>query len=1749
MGGTGQTSTATFVMSNTEEWTAATVVISANPSPNNAKINKIYLSSATLGWDVNTDVSKYILQASTDSGFDPVQSSSSTANVYLSTLTVSSLLPNVTYYFRVGSFIDPTTCWTPVSLSSPTHALEPGSPVSVATFTNININNFTVNWASGTESGGYNPAGTLYYAERSLYPFPNSDSGNVEVSTTGLSCTFTQLFQGTEYYVRVKSVNHSGVATAYHQLGSVKTQKKPVPDGTIVETGRNYANGTGANPNITHGLTINKDDFIVICIHVDLDDEDINDNNGDYATTTIFEEPHPQSGQDSTYAIFYRIAGFDEPDNYTYTWGGVSDDWTITIQVFSGVAITDPWDVAPSIETRNYGDSTTLTAQSVITSTGGTMGNLIAFTNSACTFSNQTNGYGPIMQIGLDPNIGVSTRTFSSAGATGISNMTLSAEDDWIIYQTVLKPSLPVPPEGADILNVYITSCTVCWDKNIEVYKYILQASTSPDFVPVVDSISTSDVDESTLTVTGLSLNTTYYFRAGNLYDDTTCWITSPVSTCTLAAEPALPVGIPVFSDVFAGGFSVSWSSGTDSVGYNAPGTTYDLESSTSQNFDCPGDIEGSTAPAGNLSYTFSGLPANTTCYVQIRAVNRNSVETDWVYFTSTVTLAAVPSVSGSVSTGTWTNNSGFVFSNAAGWGTGGVSYYRYVWNQDPIYAAWNDNEAKWETGNSTRTADSDGLWYMHLKSYNTAGEGNPSTTDYGPYNYDSSSAVFSNFYSQKTDTSWIDTGEWNDNATPAVKVNMQDTGSGLRIGSQESQPDSSTVLLLHMSEPGLSAGETTYDSSMYGNNGVIIGATAITTDTWKTGGETEEILYFDGDTYHILIQNNESLNISGEFTIEAWAKVKEFNTDGSYRKDLIASMADYDNKEGFYFGAGESASPGVTDKKPFVYLTNGADWFWTGANNPIKENKWYHIVGTRKGNIVKLYINGKLDKSTDFSGDLNPHAGSLYIGSQSSGFGDFNGLLDEVRILNRALSDEEVACRYNSGCIQYSTSGVDGTWNIEPSTAVTVTSGDNGTILLEVSTTSALPFHSSESDCHVKFLISDIAGNIAESNEYAVKIDTVLPAVPVLSSPGNDTWVSSTTAAYVWQSAADTLSGLSNFVLQVSTAINFDGVIKSSSPVGTDASITDLVEGTTYYWRVRGLDWAGNYGLWCDTWTVKIDTTAPAGGMGMSFSNITVSSMTVQAAVLTDNVSGSVKYELDCTNDDAYDRTYEASNSTDTASMVSNSTYTYRYRAKDAAGNETAWSGYYSTCTLSVPPGWATISCDLSTGTWYNASTFTFTAIGGFSTGTVAYYEYSWDTNTVAAGYPNTWQDDGDDDLEQYTTFTSSSWYLHVKGCSWSGTENGTFDYGPFYYSTAVPMITIDWPVSDIWYANVISSYSGTVADNSGAGIDTTTFMYSYAEGAWTSFSTDTFAGGYDWCDIDEIPDIPETPGITLQVKVRDKIGNEGFSAVYSIKVDTTPPAAPILITPAADTWSSSTTVSFVWNASMEATSGITNYVLEVSTDINFGGMIKSSSPVGTNASIKDLAEDNTYYWRVRAEDAAGNYGSWCDTWTVKIDTTPPSGAMNISFSNVGESSMTVQAAALSDGISGSVEYEIDCTNNDAYDRAYGAPDSVSAVSMTANSTYTYRYRAHDAAGNETDWSGDYSTCTLSVPPGWATTGCDMSTGTWYNTTTFTFTAIGGFSTGTVAYYEYSWDTHTTAAQYTDGTWGNGSLERYAVS
>ena len=66
--------------------------------------------------------------------------------------------------------------------------------------------------------------------------------------------------------------------------------------------------------------------------------------------------------------------------------------------------------------------------------------------------------------------------------------------------------------------------------------------------------------------------------------------------------------------------------------------------------------------------------------------------------------------------------------------------------------------------------------------------------------------------------------------------------------------------------------------------------------------------------------------------------------------------------------------------------------------------NTWSHLATTYDGAMLRLYVNGTQVGSKPQSGSVAVTTGQLKIGGNAIWGEYFNGLIDEVRIYNRAL-------------------------------------------------------------------------------------------------------------------------------------------------------------------------------------------------------------------------------------------------------------------------------------------------------------------------------------------------------------------------------------------------------------------------------------------------------------------------------------------------------------------------------------------------------------------------------------------------------------------------------------------------------------------------------------------------------------------------------------------------------------------------
>jgi hypothetical protein len=184
--------------------------------------------------------------------------------------------------------------------------------------------------------------------------------------------------------------------------------------------------------------------------------------------------------------------------------------------------------------------------------------------------------------------------------------------------------------------------------------------------------------------------------------------------------------------------------------------------------------------------------------------------------------------------------------------------------------------------------------------------------------------------------------------------------------------------------------GSTACDSSGKGNNGIL--ASGPLWAVGKVGGA----LYFDGVDDNVTVADSNSLDVSSSFTLSAWVNPASSFTD--FRSILVKNYKYY-----LYASAAGSCGSG----NPLAGFDEQT------SNNvchtfQLPINTWTHLAVTYTGSVQTLYRNGVAVATSNVTKTLSPSSGTLQIGA--SQFGEnFKGVIDEVRIHNRALTNSEI--------------------------------------------------------------------------------------------------------------------------------------------------------------------------------------------------------------------------------------------------------------------------------------------------------------------------------------------------------------------------------------------------------------------------------------------------------------------------------------------------------------------------------------------------------------------------------------------------------------------------------------------------------------------------------------------------------------------------------------------------------------------
>jgi beta-lactam-binding protein with PASTA domain len=230
---------------------------------------------------------------------------------------------------------------------------------------------------------------------------------------------------------------------------------------------------------------------------------------------------------------------------------------------------------------------------------------------------------------------------------------------------------------------------------------------------------------------------------------------------------------------------------------------------------------------------------------------------------------------------------------------------------------------------------------------------------------------------------------------TPAAGSNV---APGSVVALVVSSGPSGVVLALGFDE---ASGATAIDSSPSGRNGTITGAV-------RVPGKLGSALSFNGTSDWVTVIDGAAgtpLDLTTGMTLEAWVKPTTLNGwDPIVIKERGANALSY----ALYANDGAPQAGGTPF--PAGYARIGAADRAIRGTAALPTGVWTHVATTYDGANQRLYVNGVQVAVRAQTGAMTVGDQPLRVGGDASFPGEFyQGLIDDVRVYNRALTAAEI--------------------------------------------------------------------------------------------------------------------------------------------------------------------------------------------------------------------------------------------------------------------------------------------------------------------------------------------------------------------------------------------------------------------------------------------------------------------------------------------------------------------------------------------------------------------------------------------------------------------------------------------------------------------------------------------------------------------------------------------------------------------
>ena len=177
----------------------------------------------------------------------------------------------------------------------------------------------------------------------------------------------------------------------------------------------------------------------------------------------------------------------------------------------------------------------------------------------------------------------------------------------------------------------------------------------------------------------------------------------------------------------------------------------------------------------------------------------------------------------------------------------------------------------------------------------------------------------------------------------------------------------------------------------------------------YVNGKNGKAIDLIDSYNEYVEISPNNLYN-SSELSISFWVKKTENAKQASPYAHVISHVS-IDGKNGWYFENNSS-----NDQSIRFIVSNTSGGKTITKDMPISNTSFTHIAATFDGSLIEVYRNGDLFQTLNYDGNYSSaHGLPIHIGSAShcNSCLLFNGIIDDIIMYNRTISEDEIKQLY----------------------------------------------------------------------------------------------------------------------------------------------------------------------------------------------------------------------------------------------------------------------------------------------------------------------------------------------------------------------------------------------------------------------------------------------------------------------------------------------------------------------------------------------------------------------------------------------------------------------------------------------------------------------------------------------------------------------------------------------------------------